>query len=135
MSRSRLVAVTSTLILALGACATDDDTDGEAGTDGISAEDVLEDELPVSGDLRGTVQEAQVNPDGTVDLTIETDEGTFTTTASTAARINVPTDVGGRRDIRLSRWLEDNEFDPTIPYTIVHHDRAVIELRETTPAR
>lgn len=30
---------------------------------------------------------------------------------------------------------EDNEFDPTIPYTIVHHDRAVIELRETTPAR
>jgi hypothetical protein len=138
MSRSTLAVVAATFALALGACADDGDTGGQAGGDGGTdgaAEDVLETDLPVSGDTRATVQEAQVNPDGTVDLTLETDEGTVEATASTAARVNVATEAGGRRDIRLSSWLEDNEFDPSAPYTIVHHDREVVELRETTPAR
>lgn len=134
MSRSKLVAIAAALALPLGACADDDAAGGGAGTDGATAEDVLGDDLPVSGDLRGTVKDAQANPDGTVDLTIETEQGTIDATASTAARINVATDAGGRRDIRLSAWLEENEFDPSAPYTIIHHDEQIVELRETTPA-
>lgn len=135
MSRSKLVAIAAVLALPLGACADDDDAGGDTGTDGAAAENVLEDDLPVSGDLRATVNDAQPNPDGTVDLTLETDEGTVDATATTAARVNVATEAGGRRDIRLTQWLEDNEFDPSVPYTIVHHDRQIVELRETAPAR
>lgn len=135
MSCSKLVAIAAALALPLGACADDDAAGGDGATDGATAEDVLGDDLAVSGDLRGTVKDAQANSDGTVDLTIETEQGTIDATASTAARINVATEAGGRRDIRLSAWLEDNGFDPTLPYTIVHHDEEIIELRETTPAR
>jgi hypothetical protein len=129
MSRSKLVAVAAALVLPLGACADDDDAGGGTGTDGAAAEDVLEDDLPVSGDLRGTVTEAQPNADGTVDLTIETDQGTVDATASSAARFVDPT-AAEDREVGLTQWLEENEFDTATEYTFVHRDREIVEIRE-----
>lgn len=129
MTRSKLVAIAAALALPLGACADDDGAGGAAGTDGGTAEDVLEDEKPVSGDLRGTVTEAQPNEDGTVDLTIETDEGTVDATASTGARFVESTDAGDQ-EVELVQWLEDNEFDTATEYTFVHHDDQVVEIRD-----
>lgn len=132
MTRSRLAAATAALTLALAACATDDDagddtateeTDGAATADGgDGASDAA------GGDLTGTVADAQVADDGSVTLTVETDDGEQELTTSRAAYITAGEDGGAQQRQRLTSWLENNQFDGETTYTFEQFDGVVTDI-------
>ena len=124
MTRSKLTAVAAALSLALAACATDGSPDG-ADTDTESAQ-----ATETTGELTGTVTDAEVAEDGTTTLTVETDDGTEELLAARSAHITTRSEAGGLQRTRLSTWLQSNEFDGETEYTLQRYAGEVTDVRE-----
>jgi hypothetical protein len=126
MSRSKLAAATAALTLTLAACATEG---SENTTDDTAQTQTEGDDAGTTGDLTGTISDAQTNEDGSVDLTVETDDGTEELTTSTAAYITTTSEGGGQQRTRLSNWLENNEFDDSTEYAFDEFGGVVTDVR------
>jgi hypothetical protein len=126
MSRSKLAAATAALTLTLAACATEG---SENTTDDTAQTQTEGDDAGSTGDLTGTISDAQTNEDGSVDLTVETDDGTEELTTSTAAYITTTSEGGGQQRTRLSNWLENNEFDDSTEYAFDEFGGVVTDVR------
>jgi hypothetical protein len=129
MSRSKLAAATAALTLTLAACATEGSENTTDDTDDTAQTQTEGDDAGSTGDLTGTISDAQTNEDGSVDLTVETDDGTEELTTSTAAYITTTSEGGGQQRTRLSNWLENNEFDDSTEYAFDEFGGVVTDVR------
>jgi Flp pilus assembly protein TadG len=125
MSRSTLVATVAAAALVLAACTTDDEGDLAIDTPQETAEPG-----DPTGDLQGTVTDAEVQEDRTVTLTIDTGDGTEEHTASTAAYITTRSEAGGLQRSRLTSWLDNNDFDGGTEYSFVEFGGEITDIRE-----
>jgi hypothetical protein len=123
MTRSKLAAATAVLTLSLAACAT------EGSDDTTSSTEATEDAgTTASGDLTGTITDAQETEDGAIALTVETDEGTQELSTSGAAYITAPNEAGGQQRTRLTTWLQNNELDGSTEYSLRVRDGVVTDI-------
>jgi hypothetical protein len=127
MTRSKLAATAAVLTLTLAACANGEDDTTTDDTTQEQPETGAVDET--TGNLTGTISDAEVADDGSVTLDVETDEGAEQLTTSTAAYITTSGESGGQQRTRLTTWLQNNEFDGSTEYELIRRDDVVTDIR------
>jgi hypothetical protein len=126
MTRSKLAATAAALTLTLAACAGGGDV---TATDTPESQPETGAASETSGNLTGTISDAEVADDGSVTLEVETDEGAQQLTTSTAAYITTSGESGGQQRTRLTTWLQNNEFDGSTEYELIRRDDVVTDIR------
>ncbi len=125
VNRSTFAVIAAALSLTIAGCGTAGD-DAEISPTGTES---TQDSGSATGDLTATITDAEVADDGSVTLSVETEDGTEELVTSTAAYITAPSAAGGQQRTRLTTWLTTNEFDGETTYELRQRDGVVTQIR------